>query len=177
MPTELEARILRAVTEGRKARSAYYAAVELPDEQELGPPATPAAIAKLEARVGRPLPPSYRTFLSLHDGWKMASGAMDLLSIKDRLEGPMSEAIKKWQEKALKAGDKTAGAALVIGWDKVTASRLLLDPRVPAGEKEWPVIEHHRVEEGDYPDFLAWLEESNEDFRELAREEKEGGGA
>lgn len=33
------------------------------------PPATGAAIVEAEKRMGRPLPPSYRELLMLHDGW------------------------------------------------------------------------------------------------------------
>jgi len=33
------------------------------------PAASPLAIERAEERMGRPLPPSYRAFLRLHDGW------------------------------------------------------------------------------------------------------------
>lgn len=33
------------------------------------PAASAVALAKVEQRLGRPLPPSYRAFLELHDGW------------------------------------------------------------------------------------------------------------
>ncbi len=172
----LDERIRRAVSEGRKARSAHYAAIDLPDEQELGPPAAEADLRKLEARLGRPLPPSYRAFLSLHDGWRMASGAMDLLSVREMLEGPVAAGIRKWQDTARRAGDAAAAEGLVIGLSSVTATRLLLDPRRPDADGEWPVIQHCKGEEGEYPSFLAWLEESAEEFRELLREEQSGGG-
>ncbi len=34
-----------------------------------GGPAHPAAVRRAELRLRRPLPPSYRAFLQLHDGW------------------------------------------------------------------------------------------------------------
>src|SRR5262249_38883564 len=40
---------------------------------ETGPPATEESIARLEQRIGHPLPPHYRDFLGQHDG-----GPLDL---------------------------------------------------------------------------------------------------
>ncbi|MEI5101449.1 SMI1/KNR4 family protein [Streptomyces sp. PmtG] len=37
-------------------------------------PATTARVTALEERVGRPLPPSYRSFLDVTDGWRHAGG-------------------------------------------------------------------------------------------------------
>ncbi|UNO38483.1 SMI1/KNR4 family protein [Streptomyces sp. MST-110588] len=43
-------------------------------------PATPARIAALEERLGHRLPPSYRTFLEVTDGWRHAGGFVWLLA-------------------------------------------------------------------------------------------------
>ncbi|WP_050515319.1 SMI1/KNR4 family protein [Streptomyces rimosus] len=43
-------------------------------------PAAPERIAALEARLGRRLPPSYRTFLEVTDGWRDAGGFVWLLA-------------------------------------------------------------------------------------------------
>ncbi|MFD9907549.1 SMI1/KNR4 family protein [Streptomyces sp. NPDC059063] len=43
-------------------------------------PATPARITALEERMGRRLPPSYRTFLEVSDGWRHAGGFVMLLA-------------------------------------------------------------------------------------------------
>lgn len=37
------------------------------------PPAPPGAVAAAEHRIGRPLPPSYRSFVELADGWPVTS--------------------------------------------------------------------------------------------------------
>ncbi len=50
---------------------------------ELGRPATPKQIGKLERILGKPLPPSYRTFLELHNGWSHFDGGAKLLAVED----------------------------------------------------------------------------------------------
>jgi hypothetical protein len=48
------------------------------------PPATPEQIATLEARLGKPLPPSYRAFLSLWNGASFGfGGGADILGTED----------------------------------------------------------------------------------------------
>ncbi|MCF3184890.1 SMI1/KNR4 family protein [Streptomyces polychromogenes] len=55
-----------------------------PSEPPLGrlgfDPAPPERIAALEARVGAPLPPSYRSFLEVTDGWRWAGEFVELLA-------------------------------------------------------------------------------------------------
>ena len=173
MNPELEIRIRRAVDEGREVRSSYFAAIDLPDEQQLGAPAPEAILMKLESRLGKHLPDSYRAFLRLHNGWRMVDGSTDLLSANEILEGPIAASIEEWQEKALRSGDLIAAKSLVIGVSRYTPTRLLLDPESVDENGEWRVVQHHKDEEYEYPSFLAWLEESVEEFRELIRQETE----
>ncbi|WP_121014483.1 SMI1/KNR4 family protein [Streptomyces sp. 3211.6] len=57
---------------------------EDPSEPPLGrlgfDPAPPERIAALEARLGAPLPPSYRSFLEVTDGWRWAGEFVELLA-------------------------------------------------------------------------------------------------
>lgn len=174
---ELQERIRRAVSEGRKSRSAYYAEIVLADEQELGEPAPEVELGELEARLGRPLPPSYRMFLSLHNGWRMASGAIDLLPVKEMLQGPREARIREWQTQASAVGDSVAAESLVIGYSEFTSTKLLLDPARADAEGEWTVVGHDKAEEWTCPSFLQWLDESAIEFRELFEEEKTGRSA
>jgi hypothetical protein len=173
MDKKLEERIQRAVVDGRKVRSTYYTALGLSDEQQLGPPASLAQLTEIEARIGKSLPPSYRTFLCLYDGWRMATASMELLSVAEMLGGPRQASIRKWQQRALEAGDSVAGRSLVIAVSVVTPTKLLLDPETVDAEGEWECVSHHKDEEISYPSFLAWLEESVEEFREILKDEIE----
>lgn len=172
MPNDLEKKIRRLVSEGQKVRTEYFESIDLDDEQELGPPAGEAQIKQLEAKFGANLPPSYRTFLKLFGRWRMVDGAMDLISVPEMLEGPTAERLRQWRQQTLKAGDEDAANSLVIGYSQVTPTRLLLDPN-QVEEEEWAVVQYHHGEEGVYPSFLAWLEESIDEFKELLSEENE----
>jgi len=44
------------------------------------PPAHPQAVRRAELRLRQPLPPSYRAFLALHDGWQRFFEGASLLS-------------------------------------------------------------------------------------------------
>src|SRR3954453_21247224 len=62
---------------------------------ELGPPASPKQIAKLEGILGKSLPPSYRAFLELHNGWSHFDGGAKLLAVEDHES--------KWAKERLQA--------------------------------------------------------------------------
>jgi cell wall assembly regulator SMI1 len=172
---ELQARIEKAVSEGRKSRSAYYAEIALEDEQQFGDPATEDQLSELEARLHRPLPPSYRMFLSLHNGWRMASGAIDLLTVREMLSGPREASIHKWQSQARAVGDSLAADSLVIGYSEISSTKFLLDPTRIDAEGEWTVVGYDKMEEWTCPSFLTWLEESAREFQELFEEERANG--
>lgn len=55
------------------------------------PPATAEAIAHAEQRIGRPLPPSYRDFLAMHDGWPQFFQGASLLGARQLARGSFIE--------------------------------------------------------------------------------------
>jgi SMI1 / KNR4 family (SUKH-1) len=168
MPSDLVDLIQSAVKEGRKARSAYYANIVLEDEQELGGPAPEAQLVNIENRVGRRLPPSYRTFLSLYNGWRMISGAIDLLSIEEMLGGPRAEQVHKWQQEAVRNDyEAITVRSLVIGLGEITATRILLDPETIGPDGEWALVLYDRGEAEEYSSFIEWLEASVAIFRDM----------
>jgi hypothetical protein len=162
-----------AIEEGQAARTAYYESIDLPDEQILGEPASAAALDAIEHKFGRPLAPSYRRFLELHDGWMMASGDLDLLSTAQMAEAPYAGRIKKFHADCEKYNDKVGARSLVIGYSETTPKRLLLDPERVDGAGEWTLVVHHHGEEETSESFLVWLEDSVEEFNELAEEDSE----
>lgn len=168
MDAELKMRIVNAVTAGVRARSQFYEAIALPDQQRLGAPATEEDIAKVEQLIGRALPPSYRAFLSLYNGWRMVDGETDLLSTDEMLSGRRAEKIREWQGNAAKWGDEIGGKGLVIGFSDISQSRIILDPRKVSEDNEWPLYENYKDEELQYDSFLDWLEQSVDDYLELA---------
>lgn len=174
MPDEdLLRRVENAVIRGFRARSKFYLSMDLEDEQTLGPPASEQRIRLLEERLSLPLPPSYRAFLSLHDGWRMVAAETDLLSIDEMLAGPYAEKVRRWQEQAAKWGDEPGGSGLVIGFSMISQSRIILDPARADATGEWMLVEKYKDEEVEYRSFVEWLEKSAVDFEVIAEPDNE----
>jgi cell wall assembly regulator SMI1 len=178
MTNHLEERIRRAVIDGYEARSDHYATIDpdMADEQQLGSPTPESRIVDLETRLGRPLPPSYRAFLSMYNGWRMGvNAATDLLTVEEMLDGPRAERVGAWRQLAQELAQKYAqgeveivARALVIGVAEVTPTRVLLDPKTIDANGEWALVEYYYGVEHVYPSFLNWLEATVEEFRQLA---------
>lgn len=156
-------RVAAEVQRGFRSRSRFYESSDLEDEQQLGPPAGEAEIRELEERIGHSLPPSYRAFLLMHNGWQMVSATTDLLSVGDMLRGPIHDRVMRWQQRAAQSGNALAGKGLVIGYSKLTQTRVILDPD-DVVDGEWRLIEMYKDEEVEYSSFLEWLEKSSQDF-------------
>lgn len=168
MLNNLRKRIADAVEQGVLARRRYYTSISLPDEQVLGDPCPPEIIQALEKALDRPLPPSYRCFLELFNGWQMVDGGVDLLSAHELLDGPKKQHISDWQTKMAYGGDEVAARSLVIGVSTITPTKYLLDPEMVNFDGEWQFVQHHNEVEAEISSFLEWLEESIDEYNELA---------
>ena len=165
---DLMSRIRVAVEQGVDARAKYFQSIDLADEQALGSPASIDKVDLLESDLGRPLPPSYRQFLLMFDGWHMIDGGVDLLPVDDLLGGARHQAVLDWQTQMLSEGDEVAARSLVIGVSSITPTKYLLDPTSIDEAGEWQLIQHHHGEEAVVPSFFIWLEESVNEYLELA---------
>ncbi|MFE0174901.1 SMI1/KNR4 family protein [Streptomyces sp. NPDC059002] len=110
-------------------------------------PATPAHIAALEERLGHRLPPSYRTFLEVTDGWRHAGGFVWLLAGTEgaRWHEDGAELAEIFQEdldeeatreEILEATIWTRGLELAVESDAVD---VMLDPEDVDEHGEWAV--------------------------------------
>jgi cell wall assembly regulator SMI1 len=176
MSEDLVNAVATAVKEAYKARSRFYSAMSEPDEQRLGAPAPEVSVRGLEKALGLMLPPSYRAFLLLHDGWKMVDAATDLYSCSELISTAGDPRTKKWRKIAVDHGDSFANSGIVIGGSKFSASKYLLDPLRTNGVGEMPVIEYDKggIEE-TYDTFLEFLIRSSRDFLEAAGDIEDGG--
>lgn len=165
---ELKQRLEQAIEAGQNARHTYYTSIDLDDAQELGDPTPEADILKLEAQLGRPLPPSYRQFLLLHNGWQEIDGGVDLLPIEELLGQQDDYDIPQWQRDCRDDNDEVAARSLVIGASAITATKYLLDPGVIDTQGEWRLLQYHHEMEAELPSFIQWLEESVDEYLELA---------
>lgn len=167
---DLLTRLSSAVERGVVARNRYFDAIGLPDEQSIGPPAHENQVAALELQQRRSLPPSYRAFLLKFGRWQMIDGGVDLLPVADLLGGPIHDHVVQWQEKAASMGDEVAGRGLVIGTSRVTATKYILNPASINSDGEWTLVQHHHGVEAELPSFLDWLEQSVDEYQELAHD-------
>lgn len=177
--------VKRAIKESRDARDRFvkqmyevsetlgYSEPGERDEDErqvFGDPVSEEQLLELEKEIHHTLPPTYRAFLSIHDGWKVIDGSQDFFSINEILDWRKRKDPSGWIAIATEAGDGVVGDCLVIGASDDSPDKYLLNPEKVSGEGEWEFIEYSK-EGGEYfPSFLDFLQKTKQQFDE-SREE------
>ncbi len=117
--------------------------------QRLGPPATSEALAALERRFGGPLPPSYRAFLELHNGWEHFSGDARLLSVEDQsrpwVQARLAEFSGLLQE--FGTSDPISDGCIPVYLGETEQDFALIDPRTRGADGEMAVLQYDLTEE------------------------------
>ncbi len=144
---------------------------------ELGKPCSARQIATLEGILGKPLPPSYRSFLELHNGWKSFDGDAKLLAVEDHGSGWVKERVKGlgflFQE--FESEDPFKEGAIPVLLGKKERNFLVLDPRTVRPNGEMDFVSYDLTEEEDrYKSFTSFLQDALKLTRELVKDEKEG---
>lgn len=150
------------------------------------PPASEERIAAMEKRLGRRMPPSYRSFLQVTDGWPHAGGFVWLLAgtadarwhdnasgLADLFEEYLEEDAEP--EERREAGVWRRGLQLDVESD---ATYVLLDPEDVDEDGEWAVYTwaSWRADAPErYPNFRAFMEAMFREFHSL-RSHRAGGG-
>ncbi|ARF77494.1 cell wall assembly protein [Kitasatospora albolonga] len=134
------------------------------------PPASEERIAAMEERLGRRMPPSYREFLKVSDGWRHAGGFVWLLAgtrdahrhnnesgLADMFEEYLDEDSEpeEWRE----AGLWQRGLQLAVASD---ITHVLMDPEDVDEDGEWAVY--------TWSSWRAAPPERHANFREFMRE-------
>ncbi|WP_171166956.1 SMI1/KNR4 family protein [Streptomyces sp. I05A-00742] len=162
----------------------------LPDEEEaarqarwLGfAPASESRIAALEQRLGRRLPPSYRAFLEVTDGWRNAGEFVDRLAGTDKA---------RWYKDIYGYGEfyeldepsSSGDAAEGTMWSRALqldvesdATTILMDPMDITGDGEWAVYCHQvwaAAPPERYASFRAYMEAMYREFHSLRADDWE----
>jgi hypothetical protein len=142
----------------------------------LGPPAGAVQLATLERRLGHALPPSYRAFLELHNGWDEFSGGSKLLAADDHGREWVSERIAYWD--ALFEDDsvnpfKHGCLPVLFGEDE--NHFVVIDPRTVRSDGEMDFIDYdYTVEFARYPTFTHFLAHDLDVTRELIARQVDG---
>ena len=167
MTQNLKNRLIEAITRGVQVRSQVYASIKLEDKQLLGPPTSIEDIDLLEKTCGHKLPPSYRAFLGLHNGWRMVDGATDLLSVQEMLVEPIAEEIREWQTFMAEEGETALAEGLVVGFGTIAPSSIVLDFSHVDNNGECKVIDCDKIEFFEYDSFIQWLEDAIIEYEEI----------
>ncbi|WP_372500408.1 SMI1/KNR4 family protein [Streptomyces panaciradicis] len=136
------------------------------------PPASEERIQALEARLGHRLPPSYRTFLAVSDGWRHAGGFVWLLAGTDRIRphedaAGLSEYFPGEPGEPLSAGMWQRALQLDVESDVMY---VLLDPGDVDDTGEWAVYTWApwRASPPErYASFRAFMEAMHQEFHQL----------
>jgi len=147
------------------------------EPQELGAPAPPARIAAFEKKLGITLPPSYRAFLELHDGWAEFDGEAKLLAIEDQDSAWVKKRTKALGEHFAEEDEENpfeAGCVpIMVG--PTERNFAVLDPRKPRKDGEMDIVTYDLAEEEDrFKDFAAYLKDQLKVTKELIDEERSG---
>ncbi|MYV52258.1 SMI1/KNR4 family protein [Streptomyces sp. SID3212] len=139
-------------------------------------PADGERIAALEERLGVELPPSYRSFLAVTDGWRPAGTAVGSLGTVDGVHWYKGAELQESYESALdeeSSDDEVVRAGM---WGRALqlsvvsdATDLLLDPGDVDADGEWAAY-LHRAGSGELPvRYASFLDLMQALFREFHR--------
>ncbi len=157
-------------------------------ERWLGfPPASEERIAAMEQRLGRRMPPSYRAFLAVSDGWRHAGGFVGLLAgTADARWHDDAAGLAEMFEEYLDDGAGPEERRDVEIWRRglqldveSDMTHVLLDPGDADKNGEWAVYTwaSWRAEPPErFPDFAAFMRSMHRQFHSLRARTAGGGG-
>jgi cell wall assembly regulator SMI1 len=125
------------------------------------PPASPEQIADYERRLGMELPPSYRAFLGLHNGYDWLAYPGHMLAIDDvQPGGEWFEPLQRWKQSAAKWGASEVLDGVVIANLGQPNNWVYLDPLRPQAEPgELTLVEWEPEDSHVHADLIGFLEE------------------
>lgn len=128
----------------------------------LGDPCSEDIIAQFENETGIKLPPSYREFLLLHNGWKNFSGEDTILSLELMKDERVIDHINHLRNLQLELIQEKAANGFVIGCGENTSYTLYLDLETKREDGEMNIVEHDLSGEiKRHPDFTSLLEDKH----------------
>jgi cell wall assembly regulator SMI1 len=138
----LQERMCALVAQTRREIEAEAQRLDLPTPKlRPHPPALPALVESFERNVQLRLPPSYRAFLALHDGYEGLAHGGDLLPLASLLPGGAAQArIIAWKRQCADYGSVEVLDGIVIASTRQPNQWLYIDPNAqPAGD-EFPLV-------------------------------------
>lgn len=171
MADDLSERIRVVVTQLFESNNEYAELIGLELDQALGSPTPEEAILRLEQTFGDRLSPTYRAFLTLHNGWKGFMADVDLLTVSSHNNPEVVRRVDAWRRSQALDGNALVARALPIAVGMDSYYVAFLDPASRRADGEMDVGSADEDTRESYPDFLAFLEGQHESMRELIAEE------
>ncbi|MCF6351707.1 MAG: SMI1/KNR4 family protein [Cyclobacteriaceae bacterium] len=158
------------------ARRAFFEAVGIPASTPLSGPASDEDILNLEKCLQRRLPPSYHSFLLLHNGLPELDGDTNVLNVGEMISLVEEGSAKLLDRIAKLSREESIRHCIVFGLSKKLTSAFLFDPEKQNNSGEWAVIEYDEEEGIDsvHESFLSFLIASTAEAREAEQETHEG---
>jgi len=155
-------RVITAVERLRKANDEYYSLeFDTDSGQVLNPGASEAQLVDVERRLGAPLPPSYRAFLELHNGWLEFSGEAMVLPTDEHDKPWVVKRTKRFHDH-IREFEKTnlLQHAFFVMMGEGEPNFAYFDKAKRSADGEMEVVYWDLVmgDLGRYPDFAAFLE-------------------
>lgn len=100
----------------------------------LRPGASLQVISQLEQTFNFELPPSYKEFLMLYDGWIHFTGTLDLLGSQELLSTDYAERVREFRTAEWESGHRMPVEGFVIGYGSESADMLLISRTDPPDE-------------------------------------------
>ncbi|AXG77477.1 SMI1/KNR4 family protein [Streptomyces paludis] len=134
------------------------------------PAAGEERIGALEARLGVPLPPTYRSFLATTDGWRPAGSRIPLL-------GP-ADGVRPYAEGVEGTGGGEWGSAVRLSGESAESTDViaLLDPGEVNADGEWAAYLHHGPGSPAPERYETFMELMQALFREFHRSHRDTPG-
>jgi hypothetical protein len=124
-----------------------------------GKPASDSEIEKYEKYLGLKLPPSYREFLKLHDGYECLAFPGHMLSIKDVMPGGQwHDDIKEWKGLYADYGRGEVVSGIVFANLDAPNDYAYFNTEKRGAKKELPVVRFTLNEADEFPNLLAYFE-------------------
>jgi hypothetical protein len=170
--------IRQALRRGVEIRNRYFY-----DESDpvsaLHDGASNADILTLETTLGYRLPPSYRLFLSISDGWDFVDAHITLMSSHDIKHAIETKEFAKWYADIMKYGLDYPKNIVVVGTSDITEAKYLLVVPDGIAEKkkfeslleEWPFMYLSESSDYVYDGFFDFLKKSEEMYKTLVESE------
>ncbi|VWX55962.1 hypothetical protein VARIO8X_110051 [Burkholderiales bacterium 8X] len=112
----------------------------LTQDQVMQPPASEEQIARLESHLGVVLPPLYKAFLRICNGWTFFFADMHLLSVEEQISGDFARYVHQWKGEQWAEGEEVPVEAIVFAIAIDTNHALLFDTKTTREDGEMEVV-------------------------------------